>query len=300
MLDTVGRGVALAMAFACAACGGGGEATEDETKKPVSGCGKAAVGGDRALAIAGFEGRYYISLPAGYDPSTRYPLGFAFHGDGRNHFDCRDPDCYEFQGVIGPHAVLVYMQSLREPPDAGETGWGDARDDNVAFFEATLDALTAELCIDEQRVFVAGTSSGAIFANVLGCRLGDRLLAVAPIAGSTPETEQCTGTPAALVVHGVDDPHVTFESGQAARDFYAARNGCSPSTEPPIATVHDEIRAKRDAQPTVEATACVEYTDCSSAPVRWCEHSYGGYDDSTHGWPFDGAQLIWDFVQELD
>jgi poly(3-hydroxybutyrate) depolymerase len=300
MLDTaVGRGVALVAALGCAACGGG-DSTNDDTKQPVSGCGNAITEGDRTLPIAGFEGRYYVSLPANYDPSTRYPLGFAFHGDGRNHFDCRDPDCYGFQGVIGQQAVLVYMQSLRDPPDGVEGGWGDARDDNVAFFEAVLDAVTAELCIDDQRVFVAGTSSGAIFANVLGCRLGDRLLAVAPVAGSTPETGDCAGTPAALVVHGVDDPHVTFEKGQAARDFYAARNGCSSSTEPPIATVHDDVRAKRDTDPTVEATACVDYADCSSAPVRWCEHSYGGYDDSTHGWPPDGGQLIWDFVQGLD
>jgi poly(3-hydroxybutyrate) depolymerase len=115
---------------------------------------------------------------------------------------------------------------------------------------------------------VAGTSSGAIFANVLGCRLGDRLLAVAPVAGSTPETDDCAGTPASLVVHGVDDPHVTFDSGQAARDFYAARNGCSADTEPPLATIHREIRAKRDSDPTVEATACVDYTACRAAPVR--------------------------------
>jgi poly(3-hydroxybutyrate) depolymerase len=300
MLDTaVGRGVALLVALMCAACGGG-DSNDDDTKQPVSGCGKTATEGDRTLPIADFEGRYHVSIPADYDPSIRYPLGFAFHGDGRNHFDCRDPDCYGFQGVIGQQAVLVYMQSLRDPPDAVEGGWGDARDDNVAFFEAVLDATTAELCIDDQRVFVAGTSSGAIFANVLGCRLGDRLLAVAPVAGSTPETDDCAGTPAALVIHGVDDPHVTFEKGQAARDFYAARNGCSLSTEPPIATIHDDIRAKRDADPTVEATACVDYTDCGAAPVRWCEHSYGGYDDSTHGWPPDAGQLIWDFVQDLD
>lgn len=297
--STVGRRVALGIALSCVACGAD-DATQGEPKPAASGCGKAATTGERALSIAGFEGRYYVSLPADYDSSTRYPLGFAFHGDGRNHFDCRDPDCYGFESELGPHAVRVYMQSLREPPDAVESGWGDARDDNVAFFDAVLEAVTAELCIDDQRVFVAGTSSGAIFANVLGCRRGDRLLAVAPVAGSAPEVEDCVGTPAALVVHGVDDSHVSFEKGQAARDFYAARNGCSTSTEPPLAAVHEDVRGDRDAEPPVEAIACVDYTDCSSAPVRWCEHSYGGYDDSTHGWPPEGGQLIWDFVQGLD
>jgi hypothetical protein len=31
----------------------------------------------------------------------------------------------------------------------------------------------------------------------------------------------------------------------------------------------------------------------------WCEHSEGGYDGSTHGWPLFGGQQIWDFVSAL-
>lgn len=255
--------------------------------------------GERGLEIAGYDGRYYVRIPFPYDPSTRYPLGFAFHGSNRNHFNCHEGDCYGFQSELGQHAVLVYMQSLRTPPDAEEGGWNDALDDNVAFFEAVLEAMKSDFCIDETRVFVAGTSSGAIFSNVLACRLGDRLLAAAPVAGSLPESD-CKGTPAILAIHGVDDPHVPFADGEAARDFFAARSGCSASTEPPLETVHAEIRAKRDADPSVEATACADYQDCTAAPVRWCEHSYGGYDGSTHGWPPDGGQLIWDFIQSLD
>jgi poly(3-hydroxybutyrate) depolymerase len=173
------------------------------------------------------------------------------------------------------------------------------REGNVAFFEQVRETVLDEFCIDEGRVFVAGTSSGAHFANVLGCRFGDELLAVAPVAGYLPESMGCQGTPAALVIHGVDDPHVTLSSGIAARDFWAGRNGCSAATQPPLADMHQDIRNKRDAMPTVEDHGCVDYQGCDHSPVRWCEHSYGGYDDSTHGWPPNGGQLIWDFVQTL-
>jgi len=125
------------------------------------------------------------------------------------------------------------------------------------------------------------------------------LLAVGPVSGWMPETANCVGTPAAVVIHGIDDPHVTFESGEVARDFYVAQNGCSDTTEPPLATMHADIRQKRDAMPTVEDDGCVDYQGCTAAPVRWCEHSYGGYDLSTHGWPPTGGQLIWDFVSAL-
>jgi polyhydroxybutyrate depolymerase len=264
----------------------------------AQGCGKVGMGGARKLSVDGFDGLYYVSLPETYDAERRYPLGFAFHGDGRNHYDCWSLDCFGFQEALAQDAVLVYMQSLRTPSTAVEGGWGDERESNAAFFEAVLDSIESEFCIDDERVFVAGTSSGAIFSNLVACRYGDRLLAVAPVAGSLPENEGCRGTPAALLIHGVDDPHVPFAKGEAARDFYRSRNGCSEVAEPDVASVHSAIREKRDATPTVEDIACVNYQGCST-PVRWCEHSYGGYDLSTHGWPPPGGDLIRDFVQGL-
>jgi polyhydroxybutyrate depolymerase len=279
-------------------CGDSGAEEPGAKVEPVTGCGKVATGGARELPIEGFDGLYYVSLPSTYDPERRYPLGFAFHGDSRNHYDCRAQDCYGFQSALGEEAVLVYMQSLREPSTSLEGGWDDERENNAAFFEAVLSSIEGEFCVDEERVFVAGTSSGAIFANLLGCRYGDRLLAVAPVAGSLPEHEGCRGTPAALLIHGVDDPHVPFESGEEARDFYLSQNGCSDSAEPDVASLHSEIREKRDADPTIEDIACTDYQGCST-PVRWCEHSYGGYDLSTHGWPPTGGELIRDFVRDL-
>jgi poly(3-hydroxybutyrate) depolymerase len=289
---------ALLFALLAFGCGDSGAETPGAEVDAVTGCGKAATRGARQLSIEGFDGLYYVSLPSTYDPERRYPLGFAFHGDNRNHFDCRSQDCYGFQSALGEEAVLVYMQSLRAPSTSVEGGWGDERENNVKFFEAVLHSVESELCVDEARVFVAGTSSGAIFANLLGCRYGDRLLAVAPVAGSLPEEEGCRGTPAALLIHGVDDPHVPFERGEEARDFYASQNGCSDPAEPDIASVHSEIREKRDADPTLEDLACADYRDCAT-PVRWCEHSYGGYDLSTHGWPPVAGELIRDFVREL-
>lgn len=294
------RGGKWAYAFALVAlgCGNSGTDAASASSQRVAGCGKVGVGGDRQLSLEGFDGLYYVSLPSTYDSERSYPLGFAFHGDNRNHYDCLTPDCYGFQDALGEEAVLVYMQSLRTPSMASEGGWGDEREKNAAFFEAVLDSVESELCIDDERVFVAGTSSGAIFANLLACRYGDRLLAVAPVAGSLPEDEGCRGTPAALLIHGVDDPHVAFDKGEAARDFYVSQNGCSDTAEPDVAAMHSDIRAKRDATPTVEDIACVDYQGCST-PVRWCEHSYGGYDLSTHGWPPGGGELIRDFVRGL-
>lgn len=254
------------------------------------------------MAVNARTGLYIVSLPPDYDMTKPYPLGFGFHGRNRNHQNCHDGDCAGFQDAMGNEAVLVYMQSLREPLDAEMSGWesNDERDDNARFFELVLAELVANYCIDESRVFVAGTSSGASFSNLLGCRYGDQLLAIGPVSGGLPEDENCKGAPAAIVIHGIDDPHVQFSAGESARDNYLMRAGCMATSVPPLADMHDEIRGKRDAQPSVEDAGCVDYQGCAAAsPVRWCEHSYGGYDGSTHGWPPVGGQMIWDFVKGL-
>lgn len=272
---------------------GGSTATTSGTAgsggTPASaGCGMASPpSGSLTLDVGGEAGEYIVSLPAAYDPSKPYPLGFAFHGFGRTGPDCQAGDCAGFQDVMQDEAVLVYMTSL------GGQGWDDF-DLNSTFFAAVLDQMLAAYCIDPSRVFAAGTSSGAHFSNVLGCRFGDRLLAIAPVAGYLPQTDNCVDRVAALVVHGVFDSHVAFSSGEEARDFWRARNGCGADTVPPIADVHASVVA------TPESHGCAVYQGCDAGlPVTWCEHSEGGYDGSTHGWPLFGGQQIWDFVSAL-
>jgi poly(3-hydroxybutyrate) depolymerase len=250
------------------------------------GCGQESPpSGELTIDVNGTSGDYLVSLPAGYDPKSAYPLGFAFHGFGRTGPQCQAGDCAGFQSVMENEAVLVYMSSM------GGEGWDDF-DLNSTFFETVIDHMLAAYCIDPERVFAAGTSSGAHFSNVVGCRFGDRLAAIAPVAGYLPQTENCVDFAAALVIHGVLDP--SFDSGVVARDFWRERNGCSSDTVPTIAEVHADVTA------TEESHGCAVYQGCDAGrPVVWCEHSEGGYDGSTHGWPLFGGQQIWDFVSAL-
>jgi len=256
-----------------------------------AGCGRAAPAtGALTLSVGSDTLQYIVSIPADYDPSRPYPLGFGLHGANRTHADCQASDCAGFQSVMEDDAILVYTRSVAP-------GWQDSneiRDRNLALFTAVLDRMLAEYCVDSGRVFVAGTSSGATFSNILGCALGDRIRAVFPVAGGLPSRAACVGTPAALVIHGVDDPHVLFSYGEDARDAYRAANGCTSETEPAIAGLHDRVVATR------ESHECADYVGCDAGlPVRWCEHSEGGYDGSTHGWPMFGGAAIWEFVSTL-
>jgi poly(3-hydroxybutyrate) depolymerase len=262
---------------------------------PSEGCnhGRAA-DGERTLLVNGVERQFIVSVPWGYDGSVPYPLAFAFHGKSRTHRECQDVDCRGFRSVLGDHAILVYMKSLN-------AGWRD--DDvgfanNLPFFAATIAVMKAQYCVDENRVLASGTSSGAYFANELACKYGDQLMAVFPVGGGLTETEGCQRPIPAIVLHGVDDTHVTFDQGERTRDYYAKRNGCTERTHPTIGEAHDAVRAARDGGQ--ETYRCVDYERCRSGlNVRWCEHSEGGYDNSTHAWPTFGGQILGEFLEHL-
>jgi len=256
-----------------------------------AGCGRTSPAtGDLTLTVGSDTLQYIVSIPANYDPTHPYPLGFGLHGANRTHTNCHDGDCAGFQTVMEDEAILVYPRSV-------SAGWQDStavRDRNLALFTATLDRMLAEYCVEVGRVFVAGTSSGATFSNILGCAMGDRIRAVIPVAGGLPSRAACVGTPAALVIHGVDDPHVLFSYGEDARNAYRIANGCDAETDPAIEDLHGRVVTNR------ESHECADYRGCDPGlPVRWCEHSEGGYDDSTHGWPLFGGTAIWEFVSAL-
>lgn len=276
-----------------AARGAKGAASVDEPAGRLSvrssaGCGKASPGpGPAALDVDGTSAHYILSLPPTYDGRTVYPLVFGLHGRNRTDRDCKDTDCRGLQSELGAKAVIVYMKSL------GGTGWEhpEELELNVKFFQRMLSQVRQSSCVDENRVFVAGTSSGANFANILACRFGDEIRGVIPVAGRMPETEGCKGPVAALLIHGVDDDKITLPQGSAARDQYRTWSSCSDRSTPPVPALHARVAKTR------ESHECAEYAGCAPrSPVVWCEHSEGGYDGSTHGWPNFGGEAIADFI----
>jgi poly(3-hydroxybutyrate) depolymerase len=242
------------------------------------------------LTTQGAQQPIIIRVPAAYDPATAYPLVFGFHGAGLKASDCQGGNCAGVVRVMGEKALLVFMQSF-----GGNWEGAANREKNVTQFSDALKYMRDNFCVDEGRIAAVGSSSGATFSNILGCRFGDILRTVSPVAGSVPEKTNCKGTPPTIVIQGVSD---NFAGGQGARDWYAMRNGCGPDTTPPMAAEIAKVQAARAASPRMEIHACSSYTTCTAAPVRFCAHSVGGYDGSTHGWPPIGGQLIWDFLME--
>ena len=217
-------------------------------------------------------------------------LVIAFHGRTNDAAQARR---YFRLDAALPDAVIVYPQALRATPNA--FAWGDPGDaaDALRDFElvdAIIDAFGRAHCLDLDRVFVVGHSLGAYFANDVACSLGDRVRAVASVAGGLQGGE-CVGATAALLIHHPDDALVPLSAGERARDAFRAANGAANAPATPA------------AHPALAALRCVRYGDADAAhPVMWCAHddatSPGGRFDP-HTWPAATPAAIAGFFRGL-
>lgn len=86
-------------------------------------------------------------------------------------------------GAVGP----IFSGMTWNVPGVPTFGAGnyppeDTRDE-VAFLDAVIEKAKEVACVDENRIYAMGYSGGARMTSRLACDLGDKLAAVAPIAG---------------------------------------------------------------------------------------------------------------------
>lgn len=247
------------------------------------GCGKAGVttGVQNKQITVGAEARTYVLyIPTGYSADTPMPLLFAWHGLGGSGSLARQ--YFRIEQAAANKAVIVYPDALPLANQGNQTGWNlSATGNDVAFFDAMLKEVTSSLCVDSNRIFSAGHSFGAMMTNALGCYRGDVLRAIAPVAGSPPNTRggsSCAGEVAVWLAHGENDTTVNYmTSGIPSRDFWLMRNGCMMTS-----------------QATTPAP-CVAYDGCrDELPVHWCVHQ------NAHDWPSFAGAGIWAFFSSFN
>jgi len=227
------------------------------------------------IDVDGTEREYILKLPADYDvtmPRTRR-LIFASHGarySAQTVADGGPPGSGPYYGIeaaSGESAIFVATQAL-------SSGWSNAGD--VAYFNAMVTRLKSELCVDESRIFATGFSAGAIMTITLGCTGDATFRAIAPMSGSLPAT--CDGTTALAYwsSHGSEDTTIRLPQGEAARDAFLDKNGCSTTTVPG------------------DRAGCVNYEGCDAgAPVTWCTFS------GVHEPPPYAGEAIWAFFSQF-
>lgn len=101
--------------------------------------------------------------------------------------------------------------------------------DDVQFMRDLLAALPAQACIDARRVYATGVSNGASMTAVLGCRMADRLAAIAPVSAGYSTYASCRPSRAvtAFAVHGTADKVVPYSGVKKFTKVWRRVNGCN-------------------------------------------------------------------------
>ena len=302
---------------------------------PSAGCGSSEVvpgDTDDSMESAGLEREWLLHVPPAHDGETPLPLVIQLHGYGMRGSEMDGTRLEPFGDQMG-FATVTPEGRGRIPRwvfELDDRGWDVVPSNpDVVFIGALIDRLGEELCLDLARVFATGVSNGAQAANALACTTGDRIAAIAPVAGIIDFGDRCsTGRPVPVIAfHGTADPLLLFDGGVGAvTETFPTDTGESfaelPSTQDPALTVPIPERAAGIARrygcepepgATMIATAVerIEYSCPADADVMLIlAHGAG------HVWPgdtltpsqeafqgpgtieIDAAEMMWEFFEQ--
>jgi polyhydroxybutyrate depolymerase len=260
----------------------------DETGSRSQGCGRAApTAPPTSLRVGGHMREFISVVPESYDSRVAHRLIFAFHG--RTTPNTRVRKYYRIEQNSRKPTIFVYPAGLIAAD--GKYSWyerSDPRDQlrDFAFFDALLETLSADYCIDLDQTFAVGHSLGASFANSLGCARGSVIRGVGTVAGRIWDIK-CSGPSAAMIIHNPHDDLVPVSRGLKARDWALEQNGLETPARP--------------CEPRDLSCECYGPPN-SPNPVVWCPHT----EDTNrrgkfypHLWPKAAGAVIMDFFDSL-
>jgi poly(3-hydroxybutyrate) depolymerase len=219
-------------------------------------------------------------LPDGYDANTPHRIIFAFHGmqGSADQVDKGDPPnagldpTGPYYGIKAESSDTIFVAG-----QALSGGWTNTDGRDIDYVKALVAEVQGAACVDTSRVFATGFSFGAIMTITVACNMPDVFRAVAPMSGSLQNG--CPSNDHSIAYwasHGTMDTTIDISKGEAARDEFVKRNGCSMTTMP---TTPD---------------GCVAYQGCADGyPVNWCP-----FEGIHQPPPFSGP-AIWAFLSQF-
>ncbi len=176
----------------------------------------------KSIKVDGRVRTFLIYEPPHYNKSRRNPLVIALHGGGGDAQKMEKLTNYEFNRLADRYGFMVVY------PEAVEKHWNDGRGiedytsqrenvDDVKFISRLIDFMVENYSVDPKRVYVTGMSNGAIMSFRIAYELGNKVAAIAPVAGEIPYNVFANETPIApvsvLMINGLEDPLVPWDGG---------------------------------------------------------------------------------------
>jgi polyhydroxybutyrate depolymerase len=221
--------------------------------------GPAGPVGQTTLDVAGARRLFIVRKNSTADNTVPAPVVVVFHpfGMGAQYMESR------VSTRLWPGAVMVYPEGASRPGSGYQPSWqtraGEFGDRDLHFFDAIVQWLTAQHCVDPMRIFAFGYSNGAGFAGLLACERAETIAGIA-LASGRVTCNPTRATPVAIT-HGVNDATISYDEGVRLASAWSKLNGCR---EPP----------------KIGSAGCSQAVGCSAAPVLMCT-SPGGHEYSS-------------------
>jgi polyhydroxybutyrate depolymerase len=181
---------------------------------------------------------YDVLRPASATNETARPLVVDIHGFGSSKDGQR--------GISGWGALAEANDFYVAWPDGlfnswnGNTCCGLAvtnNVDDVGFIRAMVAAISAEVNIDSERIYVTGLSNGGAMSHRLACEAADLFAAAAPMAFPAPYllfASACNPSESIplLFFMGLTDVLISYESAAPSLAFWRDKNGCDSVGDP--------------------------------------------------------------------
>jgi poly(3-hydroxybutyrate) depolymerase len=198
-----------------------------------------------SLSVAGTSREYAMRWPSNYDNTHPYRLILDLHGYGGTYKETAGEDYFGLWTESKDTTIFIALSAIG-------TDWRTG--DNLAYVDAVLKAVEADLCIDTTRIMLEGFSQGAAEAWQLACsRPGVFRAVVGHSGGGVTNPTSCEPIP--YLGSGGLQENVTQTT---QTDQFAKWNGCTVATLPKAPT---------------GGHVCTSYDGCpATAPVRWCNY----------------------------
>ena len=297
----------------------------DRAAIPSVGCGDSElVVGDSfgSMDIDGSLRRWRLAVPGAHDGVTPLPLVILLHGGGGSNDQISfvtggDPADERRFVAVAPQALEGYWiwnsvdwESVEPDPSMANA--------DIAFFDALIDHLGEDLCLDLARVYATGFSWGGVGLAVLSCALEDRIAATAPVGLTVDFGTACVmDRPVPMLAfHSANDPIAPFDGGFPAPSPpdlpLVDWHGWDASTSERVANIAARNGCEQGPSSTsLDADIQRLVWDCP----RGADVALVLTQDGTHGWPgsnvtnawgapfgatmdIDATELIWEFFEQ--
>ncbi len=181
----------------------------------------------KTILSDGVERRYAIYIPEGIE-KLMVPVVFELHGGGIYIEDMtgqsghKTPYKLWMELADKEKFIVLYPEGLNGAYN--KPTWNDCRGDcsvsskadDVSFIRLLIEEISMKYSVDQERIYVSGTSNGGFMALRTAIELNDKIAAVAAVVAAMPAVSKCNLPEkpiSVLFMNGTDDNHMPYNGG---------------------------------------------------------------------------------------